>query len=116
MPKFHPARPDFMAPGPHVILEEKEDIRFDDPLRGENDEDEDGSQVYRYYKSTKILGRLYRNINEREVFREIQRKGTQSDRNPSSVSVLDSLWAIVMERCKSLHWKRHRDMARNIRD
>lgn len=103
-----------MAPGPHVIIEKKEDIRFNDDSRGETDED--GSQAYRYYKSTKILGKLYRSINEREVFRDIQQKGTQSGRNFSSVSVLDSLWAIVKERCKSLHWKHHRDMARHIRD
>jgi hypothetical protein len=114
MPKFHPARPDFMAPGPHVTIEKKEDIRFSDEIQRETDEDD--SQVYRYYKSTKILGKLYRRINEREIFREIQRKGEQSDRNPSSTSVLNSLRAIIKEQCKSLQWRRHCDMARDTRD
>jgi hypothetical protein len=116
MPKFSPARPDFMAPGPHVILEKKEDIRFQDEPQRDGEEDDEDSQAYRYYQSEKILGKLYRDIDEREVFREIQQRGLQSDRARPDMPFLESIWQFVMRWCRSLHWERHCGMARDIRD
>jgi hypothetical protein len=115
MPKFPQVRPDFMAPGPHVIIEKKEDISFDE-TQGKNDNDDDDySQEYRYYESDKILGKLYRDIDEREVFRDIQQKGMLSD-NTLGMSVLNSIWKFVQRRCQTLYWKSYLDTARNIRD
>jgi hypothetical protein len=58
-----------MAPGPHVTIIKKEEIAFaEESLLGEEADDDDDVQGYRYYESDKINGKLYRAIDEREVF------------------------------------------------
>jgi hypothetical protein len=78
MPKYKPWRPDFEAPGPHVEIEKLMGISFQVvPYQDPNDvmdEDDDDFPRYRYYESDRIIGRLYRAIDEREIFEEIQKR------------------------------------------
>ena len=118
MPKYNPWRPDFEAPGPHVKIEKKHGITFEAPEdRGPDelgDEDDDFSH-YRYYESNKILGKLYRAIDDRQIFEDIKRHAF-SEGVTSRSTVIDAAWAHVQSQCKLIQWEHHREWAGNIRD
>jgi hypothetical protein len=113
-----------MAPGPHVEIMKDKPISFDNAgtsnhKTGDNEEDSAG---YRYYHSDKILGRLFDAIDEREVFQRIQNNSSQHalhtidpgwDRKRS---LLYGVWNYVQDRCPSVNWEDHRDLAGGIRD
>ncbi len=113
-----------MAPGPHVTIIKKEAIAFvEENLLNEEADDDDDVQGYRYYESDKINGKLYRAIDEREVFKDIQQMGLQEKAagvkrrsDYSSTDLMDQVWDFVTRRCKSLHWNRYLEWARDIRD
>lgn len=69
-----PYRPDFMAYGPHITVSKDKALAFSEPEEIEVD-DEDHTPIYKYYESPKILGKLFRAINEREIFSNVQRTG-----------------------------------------
>src|SRR5277367_4037323 len=112
MPRYSRCRPDFMAPGPHVTIIKREAIAFVEEKLSEESDDDDDVQGYRYYESDKINGKLYRAIDEREVFKDIQQmgltetvQGTKSRSDYSNTHLMDQVWEFVIRRCKSLHWK-----------
>ncbi|KJZ71946.1 hypothetical protein HIM_08626 [Hirsutella minnesotensis 3608] len=71
MPKPPRTRPDFMAPAPPVKLYDLGQIDFiDEAVAEEDDEDGMGSTMYKYHKSQKILGRLYRGVDEKKIWYE----------------------------------------------
>ena len=121
MPRHNSYRPDFMAPGPHVVVQKDKPLSFD--VRPEyNDGEDDDFPAYKFYESEKILGKLYRAINEREVFSGVQQQGlsqyaNEVDRARHSVSsVLEGVWTYVQRRCQAIQWEHHLDRARGIRD
>jgi hypothetical protein len=122
MPRYNMFRPDFMAPGPHVHVQNDKPLSFDTPRESNVGQDDDDVSAYKYYKSDKILGKLYRAIDEREAFGSVQQEGlsqymNEADRRRSSVSsVLESVWAHVQYRCQAIQWEHHLDRARGIRD
>ncbi|EMD00113.1 hypothetical protein BAUCODRAFT_119665 [Baudoinia panamericana UAMH 10762] len=61
-PKYDRCRPDFMAPSPRILLSEQGYLDLEDEL----------SRPYRYYKSQKALGQLYRAIDERSFIADLQ--------------------------------------------
>jgi hypothetical protein len=117
MPAGNRYRPDFEAPGPHVFIE-KGGIQFDtptfeDPLEIEDEDDEYSS--YRYYESEKILGKLYRAIDEREIFEQIQARADVKD-NVQRSSVIDGVWKYVQKRVVGIQWEYLMNDAADIRD
>jgi len=73
MPKFIPIRPDFMATGPNIKIEKKEGLLLEQSdIRAEHNDEEDFTP-YRYYESTKILGKLYRAIDEHDIFSDLHK-------------------------------------------
>jgi hypothetical protein len=113
-----------MAPGPHVTIIKREAIAFvEEKLHSGEADDDDDVQEYRYYESDKINGKLYRAIDEREVFKDIQQMGltetgpgAKSRSDYSNTHLMDQVWDFVTRRCKSLHWGHLIDWARDIRD
>lgn len=122
MPRYNKYRPDFMAPGPHVLVQNNKPLEFDAPPKPELFQDDDDVAGYKYYRSEKILGKLYRAIDEREVFGSVQKEGllaslNEVDKRTISVStVLEGIWNYVQYRCQAIAWKHHLDRARGIRD
>ncbi|KAI9825931.1 MAG: hypothetical protein M1819_000450 [Sarea resinae] len=115
MPKFASVRPDFMAPGPNVKIEEKQGLLLEQTslrTQDENNDDEDFTP-YRYYESDKILGVLYRSIDEHEVFSELQKHRKLSR---SLLNVMDQVWAYVQHKCALIQWRHYVAWARDIRD
>jgi hypothetical protein len=117
-PRYPKYRPDFEAPGPHVLIEPKKKLSFvprsyRDP-DDENDEDEDISRN-RYYKSDKVLGKLYRAIDETKVFKENQDR-SRAEGDPYSSAVIENVWKHVQEKCKLIQWEHKKEWARDIRE
>jgi hypothetical protein len=117
MPPGNRYRPDFEAPGPHVFIEEG-GISFDapvfeDPTEVEDEDDE--FSTYRYYKSDKVLGKLYRAIDEREVFAQIQLRA-DAEGTARRSPIIDEVWKYVQKRVVGIQWEYLLDEAADIRD
>ena len=115
MPKYSSFRPDFMAPGPHVTIHKMEGLSFEEPspLSMEGDDDDDFTP-YRYYESSKILGKLYRAIDEREFFNQVRR-----ERLPlveSTSTVIEDVWKHVQRKCQGIQWDHYLNEASDIRE
>lgn len=75
-PRRDRIRPDFMAPSPRVFIEEHGPLQFeDDQAPDETVEDLDVEvSPMRYYRSQKVLGRLYREIDEQQFLLAMQQE------------------------------------------
>ncbi|KAK5651977.1 hypothetical protein OQA88_11520 [Cercophora sp. LCS_1] len=71
LPKTDPARPDFLAPGPWVKIRDRADLEMDNFIAQDEDEDEDAEGPrHKYYESKKLLGKLYRAVEEDKIWNE----------------------------------------------
>jgi len=87
LPKCGRTRPDFMAPGPHLLIEKATQYSEErDPRDDEDNDDEYGNVPMRYYESPKILGKLYRTIDERKFTSEIQEESSRS------LNLIHTIW------------------------
>ncbi|KAL9027908.1 MAG: hypothetical protein Q9196_003644 [Gyalolechia fulgens] len=117
MPKSSNVRPDFQAPGPRVLIEEN--IKLEDLEVPEDDEDEDEpeetARAPRYYRSEKVLGKLYRAIDEQDFFSEIQRQ-SRSPSNAQSLGLADKVWEYVREKAALIQYVHYLDFARDVKE
>lgn len=111
-----------MATGPHCIIEKEKPLRLvRQPERDVGDDSDGELPKYRFYESTKILGKLYRAIDEESIFsglqipRALQGMKTGSRRR-SGRTVLKSIWEFVQHQCQLFQWDHHLDRARGIRE
>ncbi|KAL7623670.1 hypothetical protein AAE478_005222 [Parahypoxylon ruwenzoriense] len=106
-------RPDFLAPAPPANIVDRTEIVFEAPIAADDDDDESGPR-FGYYNSDKILGRLYRAIDEKKIWQ----KDIRSRVNSSGMSVWDRLLRHIERRCEELggvNWKPALDEANRIR-
>ncbi|KAG0650821.1 RNA-dependent RNA polymerase 1 [Hyphodiscus hymeniophilus] len=115
MPRYNPWRPDFEAPGPYVTIEKNDGIDFEAPRDvDEIGDDDDDFTPYSYYESDKILGKLYRDIDERKIFEEIKQHAAM---NPaSSATVIHAIWAQVQRATRLIQWEHKKEWARDLRN
>jgi len=116
MPRFNPVRPDFMAPGPNIKIEKKEGLLVEQSSTQAQDEpkdDDDDFTSYRYYPSTKILGKLYRAIDEHDIFSDLHKYRIAPN---TTTTLLDRVWNHVSQKCRLIHWHHHLTEAQDIRD
>ncbi|KAE8313996.1 RNA dependent RNA polymerase-domain-containing protein [Aspergillus transmontanensis] len=117
MPRVNRYRPDFLAPGPQTRLYNKSKIGLEQHVSRANYDDDDDADVeepYRYYKSEKILGKLYRAIDEQSIWRKHVLSESETDEGFFWNSVMDD----CLRRCKSLPRtprEEHLDEAKRIR-
>ncbi|MCJ1281547.1 hypothetical protein MMC26_000867 [Xylographa opegraphella] len=95
LPKNKRLRPDFMATGPRVEIAET--IALADSTVS-LDEEEGETSFYRYYKSKKVLGLLYRAIDEQAFMKELQ--NSTKNLNQTSPAVFESLCSYILKKCK----------------
>lgn len=124
MPRHSPFRPHFMAPGPQVEIMEDKSILFGEsisPNKNTSDGDED-STGYKYYRSTKILGKLFDAIDEQDIFRRVQQTSSQNglqktardwDRNRC---LLEGVWDYLRDAFPNVQWEIHLEQAIGIKD
>ncbi|KAK4095967.1 RdRP-domain-containing protein [Parathielavia hyrcaniae] len=110
-------RPDFLAKGPNITIHDRSAIELDAytaPQSNDDDEDEDRPQ-HRYYRSDKILGRLYRAVDEHEIWTGDIRMVIASGDGPS---FWDQFLTAVKERVSAIgpvEWQHRADEAHRIR-
>lgn len=117
MPKYSPFRPDFEAPGPYINIIKNESLSFDPPSDLDLDvgDDDDDFTGYRYYESNKILGKLYRKIDEREIYNEIKQR-SQATESTSTATVIHAVWTYVESQCKPIQWEHKKEWAWELRE
>ena len=69
----------------------------------------------KYYKSHKVLGELYRAIDEHEFLLQLQSQ-TQMSPGPQSKSIVESVWKYVEEKTKLIQWSHWYQFALDTRD
>ncbi|KAF3070560.1 putative RNA-dependent RNA polymerase 2 [Daldinia childiae] len=109
-------RPEFMAPAPPANIVDKTEIVFETmKALVPEDEDDDSGPGHVYYNSDKILGALYRAIDEKRIWKNdihqyVSRVGP---------SVWEQLLQYINGKCNELgyvDWEAALDEARRIRD
>ncbi|KAI1759088.1 RdRP-domain-containing protein [Hypoxylon sp. FL1150] len=108
-------RPDFLAPAPPANIVDRTEIVFDAPKTSAlEDEDEESGPSYQYYKSRKILGKLYRAIDEKKIWREDIHQAHIS-RGPSVWDQLSRHIENQIAQLGNVKWRSVLDEARHIR-
>lgn len=109
-----------MASGPRALIQKQikfEDIEFEEMYQ-ESDELDESAFYSRpkvlYYDSQKILGKLYRNIDERTFFETVQTQARPS--HLPNQDVIGAVWNHVRGTCSLIQWEHLTDAAHDIRD
>ncbi|KAL4733170.1 RNA dependent RNA polymerase-domain-containing protein [Aspergillus similis] len=116
MPFVNRNRPDFLAPGPLAKIYDRQNIQLEARyVHPYPDDDIDFSPVHKYYRSEKILGKLYRAIDEHEIWRKEIHTTIKS--NPTAVwkRIIDSLTGRCIALGAPVNWKAHVETARQLR-
>ncbi|KAF2717260.1 RdRP-domain-containing protein [Polychaeton citri CBS 116435] len=124
-PRYNRCKPDFMCHSPHVFISQEGLVELQD----EKDTDEDDDFValgfdqersrQRYYRSKKILGQLYRAINDREILEELHEHHIEASRAANaSESLMKRLWKFLQGRASGFNvlYTHQLELARVIRD
>ncbi|KAI9768710.1 MAG: hypothetical protein M1840_004705 [Geoglossum simile] len=122
LPKNNICRPDFMATGPRVKIEKDINLDATDPSRDDDEEDvvsalDPDGKGYRYYESKKVLGKLYRAIDERSFFAELQEQSKMLGRaDQSGKTTMERLWDYVQKEIRPMQWRHLEESARDIKE
>jgi hypothetical protein len=114
-------KPDFMAPGPKVRVEILDgSLEFSDgnkdPLDPVSALDPE-QRPTTYYESNKILGKLYRLVDEKGFYDSLRKQSHAADQSDIATSkAMDQLWDYVLRATKGLQYESYMDLARDIRD
>ncbi|KAI5844566.1 RNA dependent RNA polymerase-domain-containing protein [Morchella snyderi] len=93
LPRGGRVRPDFMAPGPRVLIEKNRAIA---EMEIEEEDEEDRNTEIKYYESEKVLGHLYRAIDEKKFIHEVKAELKGSGRT-GAANVSDGVWQYLEE-------------------
>ncbi|KAL2823196.1 RNA dependent RNA polymerase-domain-containing protein [Aspergillus cavernicola] len=116
MPSMSRYRPDFLAPGPQAYVHDKQVIKLEPYyIRPNPNDDEDSGPVHSYYRSEKILGKLYRAIDEHKIWSEEIRTTTQPNPTAFWKKLIGSLTARCITLGAPITWQHHVETARQLR-
>ena len=105
-----------MAPGPRVKVEDKIELIQSIVDSPEPDDEDAGEPAQtRYYKSTKVIGQLYRAIDETAFINEL-RDAAGEDLDPNAPDIFRSLWLYVQRETAVLQWAHHISTAKEIKE
>lgn len=96
-----------MAPGPRVRIAEDISLlerNIETILDEEDGEDDNERAPMRYYKSNRVLGQLFRRIDERAFLADLQ-ASTKAQQPPADL--LQSIWAYVNAETAGFQWDHH---------
>lgn len=109
-PRF---RPDFMSHTPRIqiadnvqVLQEESEKIIDD------DDDEDGRPRMRFYRSHKVLGSLYRAIDEQQFLADLH---NAAKAGINSTSALQKVWNYVERETMGFQWDHLIDECKDIK-
>jgi hypothetical protein len=120
IPKYDHTKPDFMAPGPRVwidngkaVVAEREFANDEEDVVTALDEE---TKKPRYYESNKALGVLFRDINERQFLDEVEVFSRQRTNDYGSGNLMRRLLAYVKKEAMHVQWEEYRPLARELRE
>ena len=82
---------------------------------GPDDDDADDIPQIRHYKSTKVIGQLYRAIDETAFIDEL-RDTAEESLDPNAPGIFKSLWLYVQRETTGFQWTHHISAAREIKE
>ena len=116
-PKYPKARPDFMASGANVVIDKRISFVEEEDEEGNFGSANDGGRFNAVYESDKVLGKLYRAIDERVVFEELQKQSSELVKGKlSNQSIMQRVWNHVQGVTALIEWKHHLDWARDLQE
>ncbi|KAK8009403.1 hypothetical protein PG991_011954 [Apiospora marii] len=119
--RFNKFRPDFMAPSVPMNIKRRTEISFEQEVigpEGDDEDEENDSPRFKYYESDKILGQLYRAIDEKRIWHESVRVNTKHVAGPP---VWNALISLIESECTEtlggeVDWKQYEAEAIKIRE
>lgn len=76
-----------------------------------------GPPKLRYYESQKVLGKLYRAIDEHKFFEAIQEQSrVPSLKTGKTHSLADAVWNYVRDKTALIQWQHYLAWARDVKD
>ncbi|KAI1456489.1 RdRP-domain-containing protein [Annulohypoxylon moriforme] len=108
-------RPEFLAPAPPANLVNQTEVKFEAERRISLDDDDEGGPRHKYYKSEKILGKLFQAIDEKKIWK----KDIHQTINRQGYSVWKRLIQHIQTNCrlfKEVNWQAALDEAHRIRE
>lgn len=119
LPRHSNVRPDFQAPGPRVLVENQINVldESDDDLDDKDDNEESSMPQIRYYESPKVLGKLYRAIDEHKIFEQIQDQSRPlRKRVNSGKAAIEKVWDYVQNVTALIEYRHHMDFASLVKE
>lgn len=125
LPRAAKYRPDFFAPGPEARILDKTHVELEEyVLETAPDEDEEAfeSPRHQYYRSEKILGKLYRAVDEQKIWQEqihrgrAQRPSSESSFWPQYLSTMTKRYEAVVPVTEHTAWVSRLTTARELRE
>lgn len=124
LPKFPKTRPDFQAPGPRVLIEKTINFEEEDLETSPNEENDELDEVesyeparMRYYESPKVLGRLYREIDEQKFFEQMQARSSLPAPNTGMThSLVDAVWNYIRDKTLVIQWRHYLEFAKDVKE
>ena len=111
IPRAPPYRPDFMAPSPSVKVE-KGIKRPEEPEALQAG----GKQRYRYYESDKLLGKLYRAIDEDLFFQDLEDDSSSMFSRDPTDNVQKEMLSLAQRLMDECTWKEWISIAVEVKD
>lgn len=116
LPKRSKCRPDFMAPGPRIRIQDRPEIDADEDSEGKDDLLSQEDAGYVYYPSQKALGKLYRAIDESKFLDEIRQDAKNTPTPLPGDTLMKTLWDYVKRYTILVQWNHLRGSAKEIRE
>ena len=119
-PRSNTYRPDFMAPGPFIKLDQTTPrIAYQEEALEEDEEDivaaqDPDKRTTKYYESDKALGVLYRRIDEAAFYDEINKHASGFTKKRGIVA--QKIWDYVQGQVQLVFWGHHVPLAREIKE
>ncbi|KAI2463835.1 RdRP-domain-containing protein [Annulohypoxylon bovei var. microspora] len=108
-------RPEFLAPAPPANIVDRTVVFETQRLAVVEDEDDESGPRHQYYKSDKVLGKLYRAIDEKKIWKQ----DIHQNVSRHGYSIWDQLIGYIQTRCMELggvNWQTALDEADCIRE
>ncbi|KAK1775477.1 RNA dependent RNA polymerase-domain-containing protein [Copromyces sp. CBS 386.78] len=113
LPRPPPYRPDFLVNGPDIKIHDKSQIDMEEQYLRQDSDDEDDRPRYKYYASEKILGQLFRAVDEKKIWTKHIKLGVP----PGGPSFWKELETCLLKRIRPIgqvRWQHRLDEARRI--
>jgi len=121
IPKYDNTKPDFMAPGPRIHIENGKAVFAPRTYQYVNEEDvvyalDEETRKTRYYESHRTLGILFRDIDERKFLEETETFSRQRSNVSSTGKMMHRLLAYVKVEASGFQWVHYKTLARELRE